>query len=116
MLAARIHAAHWSTQGATAGSRAIAVVWLAAAGRLREAICGLRGHDMVLHFGSERLSLECLACGARTQGWAIDVNPIYRRPRRQVVNRTVHRFDKSPSKRSGRRYDSDSSGEQLTAA
>jgi hypothetical protein len=115
MLAARIHAAPWSTQGATAGSRAIALAWLAA-GRLREAICGLRGHDMVLHFEPERLSLECWACGARTQGWAIDVNPIYRRPRRQIVNRTVHRFDKSPPKRSGRRYDSDSSGEQLTAA
>jgi hypothetical protein len=115
MLASRIHAAPWSTQGATAGSRAIALAWLGA-GRLREAICGLRGHDMVLHFEPERLCLECLACGARTQGWAIEVNPIYRRPRQQIVNRTVHRFDKSPPKRSGRRYNSDSPGEQLTAA
>ena len=33
---------------------------------------------MVLHFEPERLSLRCLGCGVRTQGWAIPVNPIYR--------------------------------------
>jgi hypothetical protein len=71
---------------------------------------------MVLHFEPERLSLECLTCGARTQGWTLDVNPAYRRPRRQIVSRTVHRFDKSPPNMSGRRDDSDSRGEQLTAA
>jgi hypothetical protein len=35
-----------------------------------------RGHDMVLHFEAERLSLQCLACGARTQGWTIDINDL----------------------------------------
>jgi hypothetical protein len=33
---------------------------------------------MVLQFEPERLSLRCLRCGVRTQGWAISVNPIYR--------------------------------------
>jgi hypothetical protein len=115
MLAARIHAAPWSTQGATAGSRAIALAWLAA-GRLREAICGLRGHDMVLHFEPERLSLQCLACGARTQGWTIEVNPVYRRPHRQIGSQAVHRLDRRSLNVPTRQYESESSGEQLTAA
>jgi hypothetical protein len=31
--------------------------------------CGLHGHDMVLRFERDRLSLCCLSCGRRTVGW-----------------------------------------------
>jgi hypothetical protein len=86
MFAARSHAASCSLQDATTATRAITRMRLGV-WHLREAVCGRRGHDMVLHFEPERLSLQCLACGARTQGWTIDVNPVYRRPRRQSAAR-----------------------------
>lgn len=44
----------------------------------RQALCGLRGHEMVLHFEPARLSLKCVACGAETPGWTIDVRPVFR--------------------------------------
>jgi len=33
--------------------------------------CGLRGHSMMMHFESTRLSLHCANCGQTTPGWAI---------------------------------------------
>jgi hypothetical protein len=109
MFAARTHAAWWTVPGATTTIRAIALMRLAV-WQLREGVCGLRGHDMVLHFEPERLSLQCLACGARTQGWAIDVNPVYRRPRRQIGSQTVHRLDRASPNISSRQYESESAG------
>jgi hypothetical protein len=35
-------------------------------------ICGLRGHDEVLHFERHRLSLRCLSCGHETTGWSLE--------------------------------------------
>ena len=40
---------------------------------LRQFICGLHGHDALLHFGQGRMSLQCTSCGYETPGW--DVNP-----------------------------------------
>jgi hypothetical protein len=39
--------------------------------RLRRFPCVFRGHDSVLHFESDRLSLRCLWCGYRTRGWRL---------------------------------------------
>src|SRR5688572_24483647 len=47
----------------------IALTWAA------QFLCGLRGHDMVRQFESQRISLRCLACGAQTCGWALDARP-----------------------------------------
>jgi hypothetical protein len=84
----------WSLNGTTAvrafGLLRFGVRWM------RQAVCALRGHDMVLQFEPDRLSLGCLACGARTTGWTIDVNPAYRRR--------------------GRRYEPESPGTHLKAA
>jgi hypothetical protein len=77
MFHAAVHTAKWPLHIPTGTSRAVAIMRLVA-GRVREAICGLRGHDMVLHFEPQRLSLRCLGCGVHTQGWTIDVKPIYR--------------------------------------
>jgi len=63
-----------------------------------------------------RPSLQCLACGARTQGWTIDVNPVYRWPRRQIGSQTVHRLDRASPNISSRQYESESRGEHFTAA
>jgi len=39
--------------------------------RLRRLPCVFRGHDSVLHFENNRLSLRCLSCGYRTPGWRL---------------------------------------------
>jgi hypothetical protein len=56
-------------------------------GRVRQAVCALRGHEMVLRREPGRLSLQCLACGAQTRGWIIDVKAFYRRRRPQRAER-----------------------------
>ena len=40
-----------------------------AAGQLRQFICGLHGHDALLHFEQGRMSLQCTSCGHETPGW-----------------------------------------------
>jgi hypothetical protein len=39
---------------------------------LRQACCGLRGHDEMLQFGRERMSLKCASCGHETHGWVLN--------------------------------------------
>jgi hypothetical protein len=38
---------------------------------LRRFFCALHGHDNILHFEQDRLSLRCLSCGYRTTGWSL---------------------------------------------
>lgn len=40
-------------------------------GRLGQVICGLRGHDSVLHFEPNRVMMRCTSCGYDTPGWEI---------------------------------------------
>ncbi|HWQ00052.1 MAG TPA: hypothetical protein VNK92_06240 [Vicinamibacterales bacterium] len=44
---------------------------------LRQAYCGLRGHDSLLHFEANRVLLRCTSCGYESPGW--EIGP--RRPR-----------------------------------
>jgi len=44
-------------------------------GQLRQFICGLHGHDALLHFGKGRLSLQCTSCGYETPGWDVKATP-----------------------------------------
>ena len=39
--------------------------------RLGQAICGLHGHDAVLHFEGNRVMMRCSSCGHDTPGWEI---------------------------------------------
>jgi hypothetical protein len=39
------------------------------AGRARRLICGLNGHDTLLHFDHGRMSLVCTSCGYESPGW-----------------------------------------------
>jgi len=41
--------------------------------QLRRFICGLHGHDSLLHFGDGRVSLLCSSCGHETPGWDVKV-------------------------------------------
>jgi hypothetical protein len=40
-----------------------------AATHVRRFLCGLHGHDALLHFEEGRLSLVCASCGYETPGW-----------------------------------------------
>ena len=35
----------------------------------RQFVCGLHGHDELLHFETGRLSMRCTSCGHETPGW-----------------------------------------------
>jgi hypothetical protein len=37
--------------------------------RLGQLLCGLRGHDAVLHFEGRRVMMRCTSCGHDTPGW-----------------------------------------------
>jgi hypothetical protein len=57
--------------------------------RLRQAICGLHGHDTLLHFGTSRLSLHCVSCGYESPGWevqrSVSQEPTAQAPRGRVI-------------------------------
>ena len=44
-------------------------------GQVRQFICGLHGHDALLHFGQGRMSLQCTSCGYETPGWDVKGDP-----------------------------------------
>ena len=43
--------------------------------RLRQMFCGLHGHDTMLHFEQDRMSLRCVSCGHETPGWELNETP-----------------------------------------
>ena len=42
---------------------------------LRQMFCGLTGHDTMLNFEQERMSLRCASCGHDTPGWDLNETP-----------------------------------------
>lgn len=40
-------------------------------GRLGQILCGLRGHDSVLHFEGNRVMMLCTSCGHESPGWEV---------------------------------------------
>lgn len=55
--------------GKMVGFRGRAADWL------RQMICGLHGHDTLLHFDKDRISLQCVSCGHETPGWELNEVP-----------------------------------------
>jgi hypothetical protein len=43
--------------------------------RMSQVFCGFRGHDTLLHFEDERMSLRCVSCGYETPGWELNEAP-----------------------------------------
>jgi hypothetical protein len=39
--------------------------------RLAQVVCGLHGHDAMIHFESSRVMMRCTSCGHDTPGWEI---------------------------------------------
>jgi hypothetical protein len=46
-----------------------------AAHQVRRFLCGLHGHDALLHFEQGRISLQCTSCGYETPGWDVKRAP-----------------------------------------
>jgi hypothetical protein len=42
-----------------------------AIGRFGQVLCGLRGHDSVLHYEGNRVMMRCTSCGHDSPGWEI---------------------------------------------
>ena len=42
-----------------------------AVSRFSQFLCGLRGHDQVLHFEGKRVNMRCTSCGHDTPGWEV---------------------------------------------
>ena len=43
---------------------------------VRQFVCNLHGHDMLLHFGARRVSLVCTTCGFESPGWTVPGAPV----------------------------------------
>ncbi len=44
-------------------------------GIVRQMFCGLYGHDTLLHFEQDRMSLKCVSCGHESPGWELNETP-----------------------------------------
>lgn len=53
-------------------------------GYVRQFMCGLHGHDSLLHFEKGRMSLLCPTCGYESPGW--DVKDTLPRPAAQQAS------------------------------
>ena len=42
--------------------------------RLKHLLCGLSGHDRLLHFDQGRMFLRCASCGHETPGWEVGID------------------------------------------
>ena len=42
-----------------------------AVARFGQLLCGMRGHDSVLHFEGKRVMMRCTSCGHDTPGWDV---------------------------------------------
>lgn len=51
---------------------------------IRQFICGLHGHDELLHFETGRLSMRCTSCGHETPGWELKAAPLLRNVERKA--------------------------------
>ena len=38
---------------------------------VRQAFCGMTGHDILRHFERNRMFLKCVSCGHESPGWAL---------------------------------------------
>ena len=49
----------------------MAPMLVSAAKQVRQFICGLHGHDALLHFDQCHVSLRCVVCGHESPGWNV---------------------------------------------
>jgi hypothetical protein len=61
-----------------------------ATSHVRQFVCGLHGHDALLHFEQGRISLQCTSCGYESPGW--DVRSVPSRTEPMAAPRRVIRL------------------------
>jgi hypothetical protein len=75
--------------------------WTRLTTRAQQGLCGLHGHDALLHFGDGRISLLCTSCGHETPGWEVEGSPLARRATAIIATRQVqastHRVVRLPA-------------------
>ena len=74
-----------ASEATGAGSRTVGATWARATRRVRQLVCGLHGHDALLHVEADRLSLACTSCGYQTPGWNLQAPPARVARRRATV-------------------------------
>jgi hypothetical protein len=52
--------------------------------KVRQFVCGLHGHDALLHFEQGRISLQCTSCGFETPGWDLKGETVETEPVRST--------------------------------
>lgn len=52
-------------------TRATGTFTARAVARFGQWLCGMRGHDSVLHFEGNRVMMRCTSCGHDSPGWEI---------------------------------------------
>jgi hypothetical protein len=69
-------------------------------GRLGQILCGVRGHDSILHYEGNRVMMRCTSCGHDSPGWEIsgrgprkrfegDAHRHHLAPKRLVLRKTA---------------------------
>jgi len=53
------------------GAQAAGSAMNRAIARVSQLLCGLRGHDSVLHFEGKRVMMRCTSCGHDSPGWEV---------------------------------------------
>jgi hypothetical protein len=61
-----------TAQADTRSSKTEASFVSRAVGRLGQVLCGIGGHDSVMHFEGKRVMMRCTSCGHDTPGWEIE--------------------------------------------
>jgi hypothetical protein len=59
-----LHTTRVTTRVDSLGARVMA--WM------RQSLCGLTGHDTLMHYEADRLALQCVSCGHESPGWNLN--------------------------------------------
>jgi hypothetical protein len=59
------------TAAATGRERNAEGLVVRAATKVGQLLCGIRGHDTVMHFEDKRVMMRCTSCGHDTPGWEV---------------------------------------------
>lgn len=59
------------TAAAGVGRDTVATFFGRLATRVGQLLCGLSGHDTVMHFEGKRVMMRCTSCGYDTPGWEL---------------------------------------------
>ena|SRR6516162_1466853 len=91
---------HLTATAAELDAQTTGTVTTRAVARIGQWLCGMRGHDSVLHFEGNRVMMRCTSCGHDSPGWEVSERRPHQRyegdqrrhrltPRRLVLRKTA---------------------------